>query len=207
MKRILISGCMFVFMLAATQVMSQEKIKEKEDKTKVKDDNSKEKTKDGKTKIKDDNTKIKIKGQDANMMYPYKAGYSSNFTMGNPAHAKLVLDVWKDWDDNMLDRHDFMADTIVWYLPDGSVTKGKEANLAGAKKFRGGLTSSVSTIDAWMPLRSVDMKEDWVAVWGTETDTWPDGKVDKREIHEIWRINKDGKVDWVRQYSSAAARQ
>ncbi len=195
-------------MLTAHQVMAQDKVKEKEDKTKIKDDNYKEKVKDEKTKIKDDDSKMKMKNDNGMMMdYPYKAGYSSNFAMGNPAHAKLVLDVWKDWDDNMLDRHNFMADTIVWYLPDGSVTKGKEANLMAGKKLRSGLTSSVSTIDAFMPLRSVDMKEDWVAVWGTETDTWPDGKVDKKQIHEIWRINKDGKVDWVRQYTSAAPKQ
>src|SRR6476469_898827 len=126
MRSLLISGCVFLLLSSGLTVMAQEKVKEKEDKTKVKDDNGKEKMKDDKMKMKDGDMKMKMKGQDANMMYPYKDGYSSNFAIGNPAHAKLVLDVWKDWDDNMLDRHNFMADTIVWYLPDGSVIKGKE---------------------------------------------------------------------------------
>ncbi|MDB5221948.1 MAG: hypothetical protein JWN83_615, partial [Chitinophagaceae bacterium] len=113
---------------------------------------------------------------------------------------------WKDWDDNAFDRHDYMADTLVMYLPDGSVVKGKAANLEGAKKYRGGMTSAKSTIDAWIPLRSVDRKEDWVAIWGTETDTWPDGKVETRNIQEVWRINKDGKVDLMRQFTGAPAK-
>lgn len=189
MKRLLISGCMFFFILIANHAIAQEKVKVKDDKVKVKDDN----------------TKMKMKGDAANMMYPYTANYSSNFAIGNPAHAKLVLDEWKDWDDNALDRHDFMADTIISYMPDGTVTKGKDANMIMWKKFRSGLTSSKSTVDAWMPLRSLDTNENWVAVWGTETDTYPDGKVDKHDIQEIWRINKDGKVDFYKQFTAVSA--
>ena len=226
MKRIVISSCLFLFMLAANQVIAQDKVKEKADKTKVKDGNYKEKNKEDKTKIKDEDGKTKIKGEDvmnkddktkmkmddSNVKMnetgamsntdPYKASYSSNFVMGNPAHTKMIVDLWKDWDDNAFDRHDYMADTLVMYLPDGTVTKGKAANAEGAKKFRGGLTSSKSTIDAMIPLRSTDRNEDWVAMWGTETNTWPDGKVETRQIHEVWRINKDGKVNLMRQFAA-----
>lgn len=181
---------MFLFLLAVNNVTAQEKVKVKDDKTKVKDENG----------------KMKMKGQDGMMAYPYTAGYSSNFVMGNPAHSRMILDLWKDWDDNAFERHDYMADTLVMFLPDGSVIKGKAANLEGAKKYRGGMSSAKSTIDAWVPLRSVDKKEDWVAIWGTETDTWPDGKVDTRNIHEVWRINKDGKVDMMRQFTAAPAK-
>jgi len=216
MKRIVISSCMLLILLTVNQIKAQDtKMKVKDDKTKMKDGDAKEKDKDNKTKIKDDNTKIKIKGQDGmNSMngmntaaYPYTAGYSSNFVMGNPAHAKMALDIWKDWDENMLDKHDFMADTIVTYMPDGTVTKGKDANMSMWKKYRAGITSSKSTVDAWLPLRSVDRKEDWVAIWGTETDTTPDGKVGTTQIHEVWRINKDGKVDLIRQYTAKMSPQ
>ncbi len=87
-------------------------------------------------------------------------------------------------------------------LPDGTMMRGKAANLEGAKKFRGTLKSSNSTIEAMLPLRSADKNEDWVAIWGTETNTWADGKVEKRDIHEIWRFNKDGKVDLMRQFQA-----
>ena len=224
MKRFLISSCLFLFIVAAGQVKAQDKLKEKEDKSKMKDDdakvktkddkmkmkddNYKEKDKDDKTKVKDDNMKMKMKGANGmNAALPYTATYSSNFAMGDPAHASMILDLWKDWDDNAFDRHDYFADSVVMYLPDGSVVKGKAANLEGAKKYRGGMTSAKSTIDAWMPLRSLDKKQDWVAVWGTETDTWPDGKTETRDIHEIWRINKDGKVDWMKQFTATPTKQ
>ncbi len=211
MKRLLFSICLFLFLITSNQVIAQEKVKEKDDKTKVKDKdaNYKEKDKDNKMKIKDENGKMKMKndGMNSGMNYPYTAAYSSIFVMGNPAHAKMVLDAWKDWDDNALTRHNFMADTIVTFLPDGSVMKGKAATMAGFTSFRSGLTSSKSTVDAWMPLRSTDRKEDWVAIWGTEVDTHADGKVTSTEIHEIWRINKDGKVDYIKQYAGVTPPQ
>jgi hypothetical protein len=208
MKRIVILS-MFLFLLTANKVSAQDtKMKTKDDKTKMKDGDAKEKDKDGKTKIKDDNTKIKIKGQAMNTGgYPYTANYSSNFVMGNPAHARMVLNAWKDWDNNTLDSHDFVADTVVFYTPDGQMMKGKDATMMGLKKYRGGLTSSKSTVSAWMPLRSTDRNENWVAIWGTETDTYPDGKVDTKDIHEIWRINRDGKVDFIKQYAATPTPQ
>src|SRR3982750_3263947 len=75
-----------------------------------------------------------------NMAYPYTADYSSNFKMGNPAQSKMVLDLWKDWDDNAFERHNYFADTVVMFLSDGGVVRGKDSCLAGAKKFRGSMT-------------------------------------------------------------------
>jgi hypothetical protein len=134
------------------------------------------------------------------MSYPYMAGYSSDFTIGNPADAKKILELWKDFDNNTFDAHDYFADTAVMYFPDGTMAKGKDSIMAGAKQFRSSMSSVTSTLDAWVPLKSVDRNENWVAVWGTETDTSPDGKVDKRDLHEIWRFNKDGKVDFMKQF-------
>jgi hypothetical protein len=215
MKQLLISICAFSLILTCNYSMAQEKVKITDDKTKVKDANYKEKYKDDKTKIKDADSKVKTKmpegapmttaqtndGQMNNGL-PYTANYSSNFAIGNPAHSKMILDLWKDWDDNAFNRHDYMADTLVMYFPDGTMVKGKQANLDGAMKYRGTMTSAKSILDAWMPLKSIDKNEDWVALWGSETDTYADGKVQKRDIHEIWRINKDGKVDFMKQFTS-----
>ena len=133
---------------------------------------------------------------------PYVADYSSSFKMGNPDYANKVLDIWKDWDDNQLDRHDYFADTITIWLPDGSVTRGKAANMDGAKKYRATMTKSKSTIHAWVPLHSTDTNDDFVCIWGSEEDTFADGKVDKRELHEVWWFNKEGKVTMMRQWNS-----
>ena len=203
MKRLLITASLFLFLLSWNTVIAQDKVKIKDDKTKVKGDDSKEKYKDEKTKMKDGDSKMKMKNDNGMMMdYPYTANYSSKFAIGNNAHAKMILDLWKDWDDNAFNRHDYMADTVVMLFPDGTMAKGKQQAMEGAMKYRGGMTSAKSSLDAWMPLRSTDKNEDWVAVWGSETDTWADGKTETRDIHEIWRINKDGKVDWMKQFTA-----
>jgi hypothetical protein len=138
----------------------------------------------------------------ANNALPYQATYSSNFKIGNQKYAAMVLDLWKDWDDNNFDRHQYMADTVTMYLPDGSVTKGLAANLAGAKKYRGSLKSAKSIVYAWVPLVSVDKNEDAICVWGEEEDVMADGTVDKKTLHEVWFFNKDGKVASMRQWSA-----
>ena len=214
MKRFVIPVCTFLLILFCNNIIGQEKVKEKEDKNKWKDKNLKLKDKDEKFKAKDDANKVKMKADDAKQPVgamttdlPYTANYSSSFAIGNADHSRMILDLWKDWDDNMLDRHNYFADTIMMLMPDGEVIQGKETVLEGGKKFRGGFTSATSTLDAWIPLKSVDRNEDWVAIWGQEEDVLPDGTKQKRDLHEIWRINKDGKIDFMKQWTATPAPQ
>ncbi len=132
----------------------------------------------------------------------YEATYSSNFKMGKSAHAVKILEIWKAWDDNQIERHDYFADSLVMMFPDGDVMKGKKENLEAAKKYRGNFTKVVSTVHAWLPLTSVDRNEDMVCIWGHEVNTLPDGKEESRDLHEVWWFNKDGKISMVRQWSA-----
>jgi len=134
--------------------------------------------------------------------YPYTAGYSSNFEIGNSAYAQKVLELWKDYDDNTFDKHDYFADTAVMFFPNGMMVKGKDSIKAGATAMRSSFQNVVSTVDAWVPLKSVDKDQNWVAIWGTDNSTGSDGKVTKTDLHEIWEFNKDGKVVYMEQFSS-----
>jgi hypothetical protein len=125
-----------------------------------------------------------------------------HYAIGKAAYAKMVRELWKDFDDNNFDRHDYIADTVVMMFPDGEVSKGKEANMEGVKKYRGSLGSVKSTIFACIPLTNLDEHEDAVCIWGQEEDTTPDGKVEKKDIHEVWWFNKAGKVTRVRQWTA-----
>ena len=133
----------------------------------------------------------------------YTATYSSQFAIGNPAHAQMILAQWKDWDDNMLDRNAAMiADTIMLEMSNGQIIRGKDSFLLSGKQYRSQLASVKTTAEAWMPLRSTDRNEDWVVIWGVEENTAPDGTKTKSRIHEVWRINRDGKIDYLRQYAA-----
>ena len=132
----------------------------------------------------------------------YKAAYSADFKMGNNALATKVLELWKDWDDNAFERHDYFADTVVMFFPEGGMVKGKKAAMDSAKKYRDMVSKVVSTVHAWIPMYSNDRKENTVLIWGTEENTAPDGKVTHRDIHEVWWFNKDGKVSAMRQWTA-----
>jgi hypothetical protein len=141
-----------------------------------------------------------------NSVMPYTVTYSSKFVMGDPANSNLIMALWKDYDDNAFDRHaDMFADTAMIFLSDGQVIKGRDNMMAGVKQYRGSIASVKSDVHAIMSLKSVDRNENWVAIWGTEHDTWKDGKTTSVELHEIWRLNKDGKVDVIRQFTRKTA--
>lgn len=139
-----------------------------------------------------------------NIAYPYKAEYSAQLVPGSPMHAQLVLNMWKYWDDNALDKAEqFVADTILFQSSDGTTISGKEAFMNEAHEQRDKLTKVKSFVDAWMPLNAMDRNENWVAIWGREEGTDREGVTSVQLHHEIWRINKDGKVDFMRQYTAA----
>lgn len=196
MKRLLFTALSVALVAFGTHAQ-QAKIKKDDDKVKAKSAAMHEK-------------EMKMKGQDMgmNIMYPYKAEYSSQFTLGSPEQARMILQLWKDWDENDLDRNaSYFADSVLFEEPDGTVFRGKEALMKNAKEFRNSLTSARSTVEAWLPMRSVDRNEDWVAVWGYEEDTTKDGKVTTERHHEIWGFNKDGKISFVRQYTGQMPKQ
>lgn len=195
MKKLFIVALSMVFAAYCSQAQE----------TKIKKEDDKLKAKPAGMKVKKEDNKLKVKGEGVgkNLIYPYKAEYSSEFALGQPAHAKLILDMWKDWDDNMVDRQAAaLADTIMMELPNGNVLKGKQTFIQESKQHRSNFTMVKSTVEAWVPMKSVDRNEDWVLIWGVEESTDKEGKVTKQRLHEVWGINKDGKVSYIRQYTA-----
>ncbi|HYK75389.1 MAG TPA: nuclear transport factor 2 family protein [Daejeonella sp.] len=136
---------------------------------------------------------------------PYEATYSSKFVMGDPKFARMIMDLWKDWDNNTLNKNAHLfADTVTMYFSDGTMAKGKDSVMAGAQQYRDKMAEVKSTVHAWMSTHSTDKNENWVTIWGTEEDTWKDGKKTTTAFNEVWRFNKAGKVDLMRQFEAKA---
>lgn len=132
---------------------------------------------------------------------PYTAGYSSNFTMADPSYSEKVLTLWKDYENNTLDKHaDLISDTVTMHLANGQLVKGKAENLAGVKEYRASLKNLKVTVDAWMSIKSLDRDQNWVAIWGTEEFTDKDGKQVTMRQQEVWGFNSAGKVVAMMQY-------
>ena len=213
MKQLSISLLITALFFLAFESSAQDvtKRKTKEDKVKMKKDDAKKKmdnnamnaaSMDSTASMPAMSNVSMSSGAGMGEMLPYKAEYSSQFEIGDPAKSKMILELWKDWDDNNFSRHaDYFADTVTMILPSGDVITGKDSVRASAERYRGSLTSAQSKVDAYISTRSIDRNEDWVCIWGSETDVDKDGNTTVRNLHEIWRINKDGKVDFMQQFA------
>ena len=132
---------------------------------------------------------------------PYKANYSSKFTIADESLGNKVLTLWKDYEDNALDRHlAWFADTVSMTMADGQTVKGIQANLAGVKAYRASLKNLKVSIDAWVNLKS-DKGDSFVCVWGSEDFTDQNGKHVVNNLQEVWGFNKDGKISMMLQYN------
>jgi hypothetical protein len=139
---------------------------------------------------------------------PYKANYSSNFKMGSHDLSKMILELYKDYEANdFKTKEGWFADTLMVFLPDGTMKRGKADGIGVFRDFRGTLNSSKFTFDAIIPLTSVDRNETWVALWGAEETTDKASNTMKSEFQAIWRVNKDKKVDFIKIFTSKPAQQ
>ena len=133
---------------------------------------------------------------------PYTASYSSSFDKGSDEHNAAILQgSWKDWETNNLDNmKSWVADTIVAFHSDGSVINGVDSLMAKWKRDRAKYSTVIDTVQAVTSLYSSDRKENWVLVWAREINTNTNGIKDTVALMETWRINKDGKADFLLQY-------
>ena len=138
--------------------------------------------------------------------YPYPIGYSSQFEVGDSKNAQLILSLWKDFDNNTLDNtKDKFADTITILFSGMTMHGSRDSVLASTKAYRNMYTTVTSTVDAIMAAKSTDKNEDWILVWGTEVHTDKNNKTDSMHLQETWKLNKDGKVDFMMQYQRKPA--
>ncbi|MBO9731507.1 MAG: hypothetical protein J7623_22895 [Chitinophaga sp.] len=137
------------------------------------------------------------------LTYPYKAAYSSDFEIGDPKNAQTVLELYKNWDANTVDNSkSSFAETDTMYFSDGSMFAGNRDSLfAVANKMRGQMGTVVNSIHAWLPLRSKDKQENWVIIWTRETSTDAKGKTTAKELQETWRLDENGKINLLYQYT------
>lgn len=138
----------------------------------------------------------------SDLTYPYTADYSSDFEMGDAKNAQTLLELYKNWDNNTLDNSkSAFADNDTMYFADGGMFAGSRDSLfIIANKMRGQMGNVVDSIHAWVPLRTRDKNEQWVAIWTREISTNAKGVKKSKELHEVWRFNNNGKINLVYQY-------
>lgn len=115
------------------------------------------------------------------VVMPLKASYSSSFTISdNSKNEQLVLQSYKDWEDNNLKNATaYLADTVTMDFSTGKhMTATRDGIVKEWQKFRDSLASVKVDVVAVTNLHSTDKNADWVGVWYKETDSFKTGKVD-----------------------------
>ena len=145
-----------------------------------------------------------VQAANASNMGQLHNGPVKNISIGNMMYAQKVIQAWKDFDNNTLDKiEDLMADDVVATFPDGSMVKGKDNWIKMIKDYRNNFTSVTSTVMACTTLKSPDDPEhEVVTVWGEENDTNKDGTTMKTHLNEVWFFNKQGKVVMFHQMAA-----
>lgn len=140
-----------------------------------------------------------------NISYAYPVEYSSDFAIGDPKYAQLVLELWKDYDDNAFDRHaDAFADSVTMDLASGMslMNLPKDSVIDAIKNYRSSFKNAVSSVEVVTALKPKGKDETWVCIWGKEVDTHNNNKTDSVYLNENWMFNKDGKVVYMSQYQA-----
>ena len=135
--------------------------------------------------------KAQAKKESSSISYPYTATYSSDFSMGDANHSKMVLDLFKMWEDNKVDEmKTLLADSVWINFPDGYKFKDNtvDSMIKFAKEYRKTLSSVRTNMDGWMPVRANDKKQDFVLTWGTDYIKNNEGKEDSISVHAYFLI-------------------
>lgn len=165
--------------------------------------------KEEKTSIASEPVEAETKPVKAKPNYPYTATYSMDFEMGNPDHTVSVLNLWKAYENNMLDS------SILRYFDDSMRVENAEGQvmhmtsaemLKEVAKQRGMMNDMQITVIGAAPLYSPEKNSSWVLIYGNESWTEKNGKKDSIMLHELWGLNEQGKVNFLRTYSKKPIR-
>ncbi len=133
---------------------------------------------------------------------PYKATYSSDWSIGDPKYTKIALDFYKRLEqDSITGTGDFFEDSIQFRAFDNRILMvSKEELVKRVKDFRAGFKSLNEEFTAFTCLHSNDQNEDWVSLWIFEKAVRTNGKADSTRYQENWRF-RNGKVYYVADFA------
>lgn len=130
----------------------------------------------------------------ASVEFPYKMQYA-DWSFGDANNTKLVLDMYKAWEDNrMEDAAKAFGDSTTYDFHDGTrATTVKASALDTFRVWRSANSKMSYDIITAIPLRSKDKNEDWVSVWANAKWTAKDGKTDSAMHNGNWHI-ENGRI-------------
>lgn len=140
-------------------------------------------------------TVTEIPAEKPAVTFPYAASYSSDFSIGDPALTKKVLDMYKALESRQYDTlGTYYADTVNWRnFAEDDLILSRDKLIGKIRAFREQFRELKETPIAFTAIHSNDRNDDWVITWIKEKVTYRNGKQDSATYQECWRF-RDGKV-------------
>lgn len=130
-----------------------------------------------------------------------------NWTIGDPANTKMVLDMYHAWDSNDAAAvAGFFADSAVLDMPNTPRRVFNKENVY--EKFgraRKQYTNTSHQILSAISLHNDDNNDDWVQILAYNKWTYQDGGRDSMLYYDNWRL-KNGKIDYLITLEQAPSR-
>jgi hypothetical protein len=135
--------------------------------------------------------------------FPYAPRYENGFEAGRSEYIKVVLDIWKEYETgDVRKKSKSFADSVTFIFRDEEYKGKKDSVLSKYKKRRDNYSYVQNHIDSWMPAYAKDHDDYWVFLWGRQDCTDKEGGFKALQVHEIWRFNKEGKINFMQEYVS-----
>ena len=133
---------------------------------------------------------------------PYKALYSSDWSIGDAKYTKMALDFYKQLEnDSLASIENYFEDSIEFRSYDSRILKvSRDEIVSRVKAFRSKFSSLREEFPAFVCLHSNDRNEDWVSLWINEYGVYKNGKPDSTRYHENWRF-RAGKVYFIADFA------
>lgn len=146
----------------------------------------------------DENKTDEKKETAASISYPYTPSYSADFSIGDPSHSKMVLDLYKMWEDGKIDdMRSFLSDSVFIDGTDGMKFNNTADSFVNfAKQMRAMYKTTRPAFDTWMPVHHKESNEDYVLVWSRDYSTTTDGKMDSLRVHAYFQIKNNKVRGW-----------
>jgi hypothetical protein len=136
--------------------------------------------------------------------YPYEASFASDWKIGNPENAVIILNLYKNLEsDAPVDSSlNFFADSLTSISFDDKIFKGSSKDfLKRVKVFREQFKSLDEEVISFVPLYSPSKNLDQVSIWIKEKGIRLNGKADSTIYQENWRFNSAGKINFRSAYA------
>ncbi len=133
---------------------------------------------------------------------PYKATYSSDWSIGDPKYTKIALDFYTALAaDSIGGMSEYAEDSIQFHaFDDRTLRVHRDEMIERTKAFRRKFKSLDEEFIAFVCLHSNDKDEDWVSLWISEKGVLANGKAESTKYQENWRF-RNGKVYYVSNFA------